>query len=71
MKKAVIRDAIYWLDSFPSYNGLSYALCTATILQGLPIQNYDKLTIGYISYAQLHTGTDSTTKSITIGMIPL
>ena len=63
MNKAVIQDSIYWLNAFPSDNGLSDTLSTASIVQGSPNPNCDKLTIDLGSYAKLHTGTKNTTKS--------
>ena len=71
MTKAVIQDSIYWLDSFPSDNGASDTLIPDAILQGLPNPKYDKLTIYFGSYSQVHTCTNNTTKSRTIGAIAL
>ena len=71
MNKSVIQDSIYWLNAFPSDNGVSYPLSPVAIVQGLPNPNYDKLIIYFVSYAQLHTGTDNTTKSRTIEAIDL
>ena len=45
MTKVLIQDAIYCLNSFPSDNVVSDTLDTSAILQGLPNQNYDNITI--------------------------
>ena len=57
MNKAKIKDAIYWLNAFPSDNGESNTLTLAETLQGLSNPNYDKATIDFGSDAQLHTVT--------------
>ena len=71
MTKSVIQGAISWLNAFPSENELSDTLCTDEIVQGLNNPNYDKLTIDFISYTQVHTGTYNTTKSRMIVTISL
>ena len=62
MTKAVIKDSTYWLNSLPSDNIVYDTLSTAAILQVLPTSNYDKLTIDFVPYNQVHIGTNNTTK---------
>ena len=69
MTKSVTQNSIYWLNEFTSYDGVSDTLSPATIFQVLPNPNYDNLAIYFGSYAQLHTGTDNTNKSITVRAI--
>ena len=71
MTKAVIQDAIYWLNESPSDNVVSDILSPAIIVQELTNPNYYKLTTELWQYSQLHTGTDNNTKSITVGAIYL
>ena len=71
MIKAVIQDTIYWLNTFTSDNGVYNTLSLYAILQTLLDPNHGKVTINFGLYDQLHTGTDNTTKSITIGAISL
>ena len=44
MTKYMIKDTIYWLNAFPSENGVFDTLSLASIVQRLLNQNYDKLT---------------------------
>ena len=71
MTKSVIHDALYWLNKFPLDTVVYYTLILAAILQVLPNPNYDKLYIDFRPYSQLHTGTNNSTNSITIGVISL
>ena len=71
MTKAVIQGYIYWLNIPPSDNGVSDKLSSSEIIQVLRNPKYDKLTVYFGSYAQVHIGTKNTTKSITIGAIYL
>ena len=71
MTKAAIKDSIYWLNVFTSDNRLSNTLSPDEWEQVLPNPNYDKLTIDFWSYAQLHTCTNNTTKSRMVGAISL
>ena len=47
MTTDMIQDAIYWLNAFPSDNGVSDTLSPDAIMNGLPNPNYDKLTIDF------------------------
>ena len=71
MTKAFIQDTIYWLNAFLLDNGLSDTHSTAEIVQGLPNPDYDKLTIDFVSYVQVHTGSHNNTLSRMIGYIDL
>ena len=71
MSKAVPQDIIYWLNSFFSDNGVSDTLSKSEIVQVLSNSNYDKLTVDFGEYAQVHTNNNSTTKSRMIGAIDL
>ena len=68
---AMVQDSIYWLNAFPSDNLVSDTLVLDEIVQVLTHPNYDKITIDFGSYAQLHTDTDNNTRSIMIGDISL
>ena len=67
MTKSVIQDATYWLNTTPSDNGVSDILITASIMKLLTNSNFDKLTIDFGSYTQVHMVTKNTTKSRKIG----
>ena len=67
MTNAVIQDDIYWLKLFPLDKGVFDTLSPSKIVIVLTNPNYEKLTIDFRSYAQVHTRANKTTKSITIG----
>ena len=71
MTKAVIQDVTYWLNAFPSDNGLSHTLILHETLQGLPNPNYDKIDIYSGSYDPVHRDTNNTKNSRIIGAISL
>ena len=71
MAKAAIKDSIYWLNTLPSDNGEYDTLSPSEIVQGLPNPKYDKITIDFGSYAQVHTGNNNTNRSIKIVTIAL
>ena len=71
MTKSMIQDTIYCLNEFPSDNGSSDTIIPDAIVKLLSFPNYDKLILDLVSYAQVHMGTENTTKSRTIGAISL
>ena len=69
MTKDVVQDAIYWLNSFHSYNWVSDTLSLDKHVQGLPNPVFDNLTVDFGSYTQVCMGNNNTNKLIKIGAI--
>jgi hypothetical protein len=71
MTIALVESAIYWLNSFPSDNGVSDTLSPANIVLGRPNIDFNHNKIVFGSYALVYAGTKNNMKSRSIPAIAL
>jgi hypothetical protein len=71
MTRHLVETAVYWLNSFPSANGVSQTLSPANIVLGRPNTDFTKPKISFGSYAFVYTGTTNTMKSRSVPGIAL
>ena len=62
MTVSLIESVTYWLNHFPSKNGVSQSLSPANIVIRRPKPNFNHKKITFGSYAMVYTRTTSTMK---------
>ena len=67
----LIENVTYWLNHFPSKNGVSQSLSPANIVIGRPKPNFNHKKITFGSYAMVYTSTTSTMKRRSVPAIAL
>ena len=71
MTVSLIESVIYWLNHFPSKNGVSQSLSPANIVIDRPKPNFNHKKITFGSYAMVYTRTTSTMKRRSVPAIAL
>ena len=71
MTKHLVDTAVYWLNSFPSENGISATLSPGNIVLGRSNADFSKPKIAFGTYAFVYTGTNNTMKSRSVPGIAL
>lgn len=71
MVKKLVKTGCYWINSFPSENGISDTMRRALIVEGRPSPDLSKKRICFGAYAQVYTGTDNSNKSRMVDAIAL
>ena len=71
MTISLIGSVIYWLNHFPSKNGVSQTLSPANIVIGRPKPSFNHKKITFGSYAMVFTETTNTMKRRSVPAIAL
>ena len=71
MTKHLVETAVYWLNSFPSENGISNTLSPGNIVLGRANADFSKPKVAFGTYALVYTGTTNTMKSRSVPSIAL
>ena len=71
MTKALVEGVIYWLNNFPSKNGISQTMSPASIVLGRPKPDFNHKRITFGSYALAYHDTDNTMKRRAVPAIAL
>ena len=62
MTRSLVQEIITCLNMFPSKNRISRNLSPADITLGYPNQDYNKLKITFVAYAQVYIETNNSAK---------
>jgi hypothetical protein len=71
MMKHIVLNSVYWLNAFPSKNGISNMMSPSSIVLGTPSPDCKHLKLRTGAYVQLYVGTTNTSKARTVGVIAL
>ena len=71
MTISLVKTAVYWLNAFPSKNGISGNLSPANIVIGRANPDFNHNRIVFGSYAMVFTGTKNNMKARSVPAISL
>ena len=71
MVRGAARKAKQMINKFPAKNGVSTTISPEEIVEGKPKMDLNLRTISYGQYAQIHDGTDNTSKQRSVPAIAL
>ena len=71
MTNSLVENAIYWMNSFPSSNGVSKTLSPASIVLGRGRPDFSKNHIAFGSYAMVYDGTTNNMRARVVPAIAL
>ena len=71
MVRALIAEAVKWINAFPSMSGISRTMSPATIVQGIPKPNMKYKRIVFGSHAMVYTGTNNKLEARSVPAVAL